>query len=449
MVSFMLQNTNDEVSVLPLKRKKQNLQERSTLSSRDHNRKAVSDIYTFLKAVSLRTPKLKAKGTSSLQITKNIPKKKQEGKRISSEILALSKKIDLLASKREQKQAFLQSKKDNDFTSQRPDEKKTKSLIDIAKAIELITSQGAKHALSQLSALSEESKFSSLEYGKTPIKLSELNVSSEVLSNSNLTEREKRLQLELQKIRKEIDLLTPERDKKLSTQDEFSFTIKPTKFVSVSSNVYSDPTTEITTTTTKQDTQLNFHDIMNRRKTEISILTSENKSAPGLHKEKSIKDHEGKEISLTARREAKNDQDLYNFDRNITLSDNKTPNSGATETKIDVDVLEKRPDSVLEQLNKLINLTLIQHLKTTKQELPNIATVPPTTASNFDLHRLTKRTSKRPKALRRTNKIQQKHKRRNRRKHSTRKIPIINESEIDKFRRQLRMEYDSHEHVIN
>lgn len=442
MLSFMLQNTNSGASALPLKRQKQNVKKIITLSPRDHERTVASDIYKFIETVGRARPKQKKGGALNLNITRNTSKIAQEEQRIISHILALSKKIDVLASERKQKskQASLQSKKDSDFTLQRPDESKAKSLFDISKTIELITSQGGKHSLPQLSALSQELS----EHVKTAAKLSELKVSSEDLNNYNLTQREKLLELELQKIRSEIDLLTPKRDKILSPlQDVFSFIIKPTTMISEPSDVYSDPTTVTATTsitettksiptTTEHDTELDFHDIMNRRVTKISFLKSENISKPGFYRTRDDK--------------PKVDKDLYNLDKNVTLSVSEESKLKEAETLIHLNVLDKRPDSVIEQVNKLLNLTLFHRLKETRRELPNIETMYPTTVSNFDLFHITKRRqSNRVKVLRRINKIHEKHKQQKERKHSIKKLPITKESDIDKFRKQLRMEYDSPE----
>lgn len=443
MVSFILQSSNSAVSIFPLKNRKPNLEKRTTSSPRDRDRKAASDVYKFLKAVSLATPRQKEKSGLKLQITRNIPKITQEEK-INSEILALSKQIDLLASKRKVKseQTSLRSKKGTDFTSPPPDEKKAKTLIDIAKALDLITSQDAKDALSQFSALGLESKFKSPEHIKTPKKSSELILSPEYYENSNLTERKNQLELELQRIRKEIDLLTPKRDKKLSTKDIFSITTRPKKIVSASS--FDRKPATVTTTErrktlsipTEHETQLTFQNIMNHRGIDITYLKPEKRSEYGLY---------GTHEASMSKHSTNNYQDSYNLGTDVTLSESKKQTSEVIETQTDFEVRERQPDSVLENLNKLLNLTLL--LKETEQDLPNVKIVPPTTIINSDLFRWPKKRLNRLRPsfrdTRRINILPEKLKLRDQRKHSTRNLQKIKESEIDKFRKQLRMEYDS------
>lgn len=453
MVSFMLQSTNSGVSLFTLEhRKKLNLKKRTTLSPQDRDRKAASEIYKFLKEVSLATARPKKKSALRLQITRKTPRIKQAEERINSEILALSKEIELLALEREQKskQTSLQSKKVYDITSPRIDEHKSKTLIDIAKAIELITSQGAKDALSQLRALGPESKFKSSELRN---KHSKLQFSSENLQNSNLTERQKRLELELNKIRKEIDMLSPKRDKELSTPDLVSHAIRPAKIVSSSSHVYRDPVTVTITSetpktspiSTEHEAQLDFENIMNHREIDLSFMKSGNKNEPGTHVGKTIKDKEGTENSLIEVHTTNIYQDTNNLLKDFKLSDSKMQKLQVPNTQIDFNVREKQPDSFLEQFNKLVNLTLLQRLKETKQELSDTKIVLPTTITEFDSHRSTNKKSSRSKASGNSNKMQEKHKQPDKRKRSTKKRQIIKESEMDEFRRKLRMEYDSHE----
>lgn len=423
----MLQSTKDGVSLFRTKRRKQSLKVKTTtLSPRDRNRKAASEIYKFLKEVRLGTPRKRKNAAFN-------PKIIQEEKKINADIFALSKEIDLLAAEHEQKskRVSMQSKKVNDFTSPRPEEKKTKTLI-IDKAIDLTTSQSPKDALSQLI--------------KTPTKSPEIKYSSEYLKNSNLTDRKKLLELQLKKIRKEMDLLTAERDEKLSTVNIFAVSIRPTIILSSSSYKFSNPTTETTITmsaTIKDETitELDIHNMTHKE----DYLELQNKSEAKLHmmhEAKSVNEKGGRDFFLRDKSEFFSDS--FNLSRDVTLSDSKKQKFEAAEPQIDFNI-RKKQQLVLEKLKKLLNLTLSKRLTETNQELLNTKKVHQTTKTNFGMLRLTKKRSNRPKHMRRTYNIQEKHNLRNRPKRLTRKLKINKVSEIDNFRRQLQMEYDSFE----
>lgn len=452
MVSFMLQNTNDWVSLLPIERRKKNLQP-TTLPPQDRDRKAASEVYKFLK-VSLAMPRKEEIAPLKIQIARKIPIITKENKNINAELLKPSKEIDLLATdlEHESKPLFTLSKKGNNFMSLKSDENKTQTLIDIVKAIELITSQNAKDALSQLRALSLDSQTNTSVYIKTPTKSSELKFPSEYLTGSNLTDREKQLELELKKIRKEINLFTPEKDQKLSTLDISSVSVRPTINVSPFSYEYSNPTTTETTktllTTTKVATiaQFDFNNIMNYREAYLKLENRSEADAHGMHEEKSINDTEGSEVSLVATRKTDIFPDSLNLGRNfLTLPESKKQIS--TEAQIDFYIRGKQSNLVLERLNKLLKLSLTE----TKQEVPS-KVVRQSTVTNFVSSRLTRKRSNRLRPFGRifrytprTNRMQRVRKLRVQRKHTTKNRKLIKESEIDIFRRQLRMEYDSFE----
>ncbi|XP_026323504.1 uncharacterized protein LOC113232861 isoform X2 [Hyposmocoma kahamanoa] len=442
-------NTNDWVSLLPIERRKKNLQP-TTLPPQDRDRKAASEVYKFLK-VSLAMPRKKEIAPLNVQIPRKISIITKENKNNNAELLKLSKETHLLATdlEHESKPLSTLSKKGNNFMSLKSDENKTKTLIDIVKAIELITSQNAKDALSQLSALSLDSQTNTSVYIKTPTKSSELKFPSEYLKGSNLTDREKQLELELKKIRKEINLFTPEKDQKLSTLDIFSASVRPTINVSPFSYEYSNPTTTETTktllTTTKVAAiaQFDFNNIMKYREAYLKLENRSETEAHGIHEEKSINDTEGSEVSLTATRKTNIFPDSLNLGRNfLTLPERNKQIS--TEAQIDFNVREKQSNSVLERLNKLLNLSLLQRLAETKQEVPS-KVVHQTAVTNFVTSRLTRKRSNRPKFTPRTNRMQRLRKLRVHRKHTTKNRKLIKESDIDTFRKQLRMEYDSFE----
>lgn len=442
MVSFMLQSTKNGVRLFPTKSRKQSLKVKTTtLSPRDRDRKAASEMYKFLKEVSLATPRKRKNAAFN-------PKIIQKEKKINAEIFALSKEIDLLAAEHEQKSKLvsMQSKKVNNFTSPRPEEMKTKTL-NIDKAIDLITSQSVD-ALSQLSLPSFESKTNSSQFIKTPTKSPELEYSSEYLKNSNLRDRKEQLELQLKKIRREIDLLTAEKNEKLSTVDIFAVSIRPTIILFPSSHKFSNPTTTETPTailtTTKDETitELDIHNIMTHKEDYLELKNKSEAELHIMHEEESVNDKVGREIYSRSTRKSDIFLDSFNLSGDVTLSDSKKQKSEATEPQIDFNI-RKKQQLVLEQLDKLLNLTLSKRLSETDLELLNIKNVRQTTETNFGMLRLTKRRSKRPRNMRRTYKIQEKHKLRNRPKHSRRKLKINKESEIDNFRRQLQMEYDS------